>query len=725
MYKDRKISIGIYAPAFATLADVQRTLDTIALSRMPDAFSISVLADGNGPDAAKGKAYCFNRLVSQTGIDYFVLLEAGLLLGPRCLEQLVTALEEHPGAGLAGPSCNTGWNQQSSLLPSLITQNFREIAAHLDKRYGGELDTLEPLYSLSDFCYVVKREVIESIGGADEAYGLTPCWEMDFNIRAARAGYKGIWVKGAFAWRSLSWPAEDLDKGRQIYQRRFCSRQQSAASTPFREHCRGDGCSNFADPGLIRLKIDLPIQTAMAPLTQAGRALPLVSCVMPTAGRPQFIKKAIHYFLQQDYTHKELIVVYNEPADLPADLETDHRVRLVRSGAKSIGAKRNEGCRQAAGLIIAQWDDDDIYHPQRLSRQVEPILEGTAEVTGLHSFLFYEAARERCWACSPELFRRLFLENIAAGTLVYLKSYWTKESGYPEISLREDAEFMCRILRAGGRLQKMDGRDLFIYYRHEANTWKFRMGSLPRQNGWSEAALPAWAAGACPLVSCIMPTANRQLFLPSAIRYFQQQDYANTELIIVDNGNTSVESMIPADSRIRYVRLPANKATVGQLRNYACEMAKGEIIVHWDDDDWYGPDWVSRQVRSLQASGADITGLAKVLFYAPHMHAAWKYHYPEKDRPWVAGATMAYRRSYWLQHRFRDMRVGEDNDFVWRPGTKVFAHDHEEAFVAFVHPANTSPKNTRDGRWHPYPVDRLINLLPSDRVGQPKVYDAQ
>lgn len=736
MYKERKISIGIYVPAFAVGADVLRTLETIALSGMPGRSRISVFVDGCWMDAGalleranvfyteepKGKAYWFNRLLLQGDADYFIWLEAGLLLGPRCPEQLVGALEQQSGYGLAGPSTNLGWNQQASHRPGLLVSNYREAAVWVDKEYGDGLDTLGPLYSLSDFCYVVKKEVIEAIGGADEAYGLAPCWEMDFNIRAARAGYKGVWVKGAFASRSLSWPPEDLTRGREIYQRKFCSLQLAGSAISFREHCRGSECSNFAVPGTIRLKIELP---AIGPSGTEDFVSepPMVSCILPTANRPQFIQKAIGFFLRQDYPRKELIIVYNEPGDLPADLSAEATVRLVRTGARSIGAKRNEGCRRAGGFIIAQWDDDDIYHPQRLSRQVQPILEGTAEITGLHSILFYEAAREKCWACSPELFRRLFVENIAAGTLVYLKSYWEKNAGYPEISLREDAEFMCRALKNGARLQKIDGRDLFIYYRHGANTWKFRMGGMPLQGGWTEVELPAWAGGRRPLVSCIMPTANRQQFVPSAIRYFLEQDYPHAELIIVDNGIASVEPMIPPDARIRYVRLPANGATVGQLRNYACEIARGEIIVHWDDDDWYAPGWITTQVESLEASGADITGLSRVLFYAPDRHRAWKYCYPGGEHPWVAGATMAYRRSHWLRHRFRDLRIGEDNDFVWRSTGKVVAHGQEEAFVAFVHPANTSPKNTGDSRWRNYPVDRLLNILPADRAEQPKVYD--
>lgn len=55
------------------------------------------------------------------------------------------------------------------------------------QRFGPAARSLLPLHSLADFCLVVRRQVIEAIGGADEEYALGPCWEMDYNIRAARA----------------------------------------------------------------------------------------------------------------------------------------------------------------------------------------------------------------------------------------------------------------------------------------------------------------------------------------------------------------------------------------------------------------------------------------------------------------------------------------------------------------------------------------------------------
>lgn len=198
-----------------------------------------------------------------------------------------------------------------------------------------------------------------------------------------------------------------------------------------------------------------------------------------------------------------------------------------------------------------------------------------------------------------------------------------------------------------------------------------------------------------PLVSCIMPTANRQKFIPLAINYFLEQNYPNAELVIIDDGLESAARLIPDNPKIRYF-YSEPLGTIGVKRNHACEKAQGEIIMHWDDDDWYAADWISKQVEALSSSGADITGLNRVIFYSPSVNKRWMYEDTDMEQPWLCGATMAYRKSFWQEHPFIDIQVGEDYDFVWNTGAKTFALDYPNGFVAILHAHNTSIKPVED-----------------------------
>ena len=145
-----------------------------------------------------------------------------------------------------------------------------------------------------------------------------------------------------------------------------------------------------------------------------------------------------------------------------------------------------------------------------------------------------------------------------------------------------------------------------------------------------------------PLVSCIMPTYKRRAFVPQAIYYFLRQDYPNKELIIVDDSTDEVGDLVPGDERIRYIRSPGRQS-IGLKRNLACAEARGPIIAHWDDDDWYAPHRLRYQVEALLREGADACGIATVLFYEILTGAAWKYTFPIKRRPWLYGSTLCYR----------------------------------------------------------------------------------
>ena len=110
-----------------------------------------------------------------------------------------------------------------------------------------------------------------------------------------------------------------------------------------------------------------------------------------------------------------------------------------------------------------------------------------------------------------------------------------------------------------------------------------------------------------PLITCIMPTRDRPHFARQAIAYFNRQDYPDRELLILDDGCDPIARLVPCNPRIRYIRLPS-RLRLGAKRNLACREARGELIAHWDDDDWMAPDRLSVQVNALLNSNAQVTG---------------------------------------------------------------------------------------------------------------------
>src|SRR5262249_23506482 len=152
-------------------------------------------------------------------------------------------------------------------------------------------------------------------------------------------------------------------------------------------------------------------------------------------------------------------------------------------------------------------------------------------------------------------------------------------------------------------------------------------------------------------------------FVLQSVRYFQRQDYPNRELIIVDDGAADLTGLLPDDLRIRYVRVPHGQS-IGAKRNRACELARGSIIAHWDDDDWYAPGRLTAQVAPLLSGEVDISALTADVFFDLSGWRFWRCS-PELHRQLfvedVHGGTLVYSHRIWAHlARFPDVSLAED-----------------------------------------------------------------
>ncbi len=504
-----QVTIGIHVHAEPT-----RFNTTLASLEANTGRSVQLLILPDGPDEAirkelekcsdlsisateepRGTPSCFNRLATADKSEVIVLLESGVIVGPGWLDYLLDSLARDPRNGLAGPSTNRAWNEQCLFPGASGTREAVDGSAEkCARRFGRTWRTLEPLYSLADFCYAVKREVIETIGAADEGYGMGPCWEMDYNIRAARARFNAVWDRAAYVYRSPLTMRQKrvgalrLAANKRRYQDKFCALKIRNERSGYAPHCRGDDCEHFAPRSMIQVSIP---NFDQKPAAGPEVSRPLVSCVMPTRGRREFVLQSILYFNRQDYRNRELLILDDGADNLSQELPNDPRIRYVRiRRRRSIGAKRNLGCQLARGSAIACWDDDDWYAPDRLGAQMAPLLSGKAEMSALPVRVFFDLNKWEFWTCSPEVHRRLWFANVAGGTLVFRRHVWERLAKYPDQSLAEDGFFLREALRRGAKLSRIGRERLFIYLRHGKNSWSFTCGQHGNSQEWKRIPEP-------------------------------------------------------------------------------------------------------------------------------------------------------------------------------------------------------------------------------------------
>ena len=102
----------------------------------------------------------------------------------------------------------------------------------------------------------------------------------------------------------------------------------------------------------------------------------LVSIITPTFNCGQFISETIESVLRQSYGNWEMIIVDDCSADDTGSIvrhyqSLDPRIRYHRFDSnRGAAAARNWALREAKGRWVAFLDSDDLWHPEKLFRQI-------------------------------------------------------------------------------------------------------------------------------------------------------------------------------------------------------------------------------------------------------------------------------------------------------------------------------------------------------------------
>ena len=199
---------------------------------------------------------------------------------------------------------------------------------------------------------------------------------------------------------------------------------------------------------------------------------PLVTAVLVTRDRPEFLAVALRCFAEQTWPNRELVVVDDGnrfPADERAVAAVGGRVMRMPTGT-TLGEKLNAGAEAARGVIIQKWDDDDFYASHYMAAMVSPIVDGWRVACGL-VIAFLQPFR---FFSIPEWeFRNSTPNDAAGGSLTFPRSTW-ETNRFPHIFSQEDFWFMMNGLTTGARWLAVRIEGAFVNIRHSS-----RLGHQP------------------------------------------------------------------------------------------------------------------------------------------------------------------------------------------------------------------------------------------------------
>lgn len=138
----------------------------------------------------------------------------------------------------------------------------------------------------------------------------------------------------------------------------------------------------------------------------------LVTCVIPTVNRPDLLRRALNSVYKQTYENIEVVVVASPPHEstqtvLKEYKGFDRHLKPIYTDEKGMNLARNIGIENASGEYLALLDDDDVWRPQKIQKQL-PYLRQYSIV----SCLLISATKNSTYEVQPPVVKEIDINDI-------------------------------------------------------------------------------------------------------------------------------------------------------------------------------------------------------------------------------------------------------------------------------------------------------------------------
>jgi glycosyltransferase involved in cell wall biosynthesis len=250
--------------------------------------------------------------------------------------------------------------------------------------------------------------------------------------------------------------------------------------------------------------------------------MPVVSVIVPTHNRPNLLAETLASVRAQTFTDYEIIVVSNgespEVRCQSLDVAASYDALYFALPDGNLPAARNFGIDQARGEWIAFLDDDDLWIPYKLDRQLAEAQQSGADLITCDYIHFFPDGREITerarfpagWSWHKSICRRLW-HCIPSCALVRANAIAAVSGFDPRQLIYEDHDLWRRMALNGARLHNIE--EPLLRYRNghssimdASNMCKRRFYDLRLQfKAYREAPASLRAELASPLQCIVLP----------------------------------------------------------------------------------------------------------------------------------------------------------------------------------------------------------------------------
>ena len=179
------------------------------------------------------------------------------------------------------------------------------------------------------------------------------------------------------------------------------------------------------------------------------------------------------------------------------------------------------------------------------------------------------------------------------------------------------------------------------------------------------------------MISIIIPTYNQEKFLKASIDSALSQDYADKEIIVINDGSTdSTSDILATYNEITIITTP-NRG-LSAARNTGIEASKGDWITFLDSDDALLPGALTHLIAPAAAMEADVCigGQKTAVILSPTTALSKTLYRTLDGSAW----GKLYRRELLENERFTPGLYYEDLEFLsrlYRHARRIVTCDHE------------------------------------------------
>jgi glycosyltransferase involved in cell wall biosynthesis len=197
---------------------------------------------------------------------------------------------------------------------------------------------------------------------------------------------------------------------------------------------------------------------------------PVVSVIVPVFNGAAFLGEALDSVFAQDHRPLEVIVIDDGSSDDSAAIAATREVLVIRQEQRGVAAARNVGIAASTAPIIALLDQDDLWLPTKLSRQVEALLAHPLSV----SMVLQEFFLAPPLTTTPKWFARPELVNVphagwAPSCLAFMRETYGRVGPFDErFAQASDSDWVARAKALDVEFELID--ELLVRRRiHDAN----------------------------------------------------------------------------------------------------------------------------------------------------------------------------------------------------------------------------------------------------------------